>query len=98
MTTETIQKVQALLTVCRNGDRKKKIIDVEVLLKRHKAESVISLLEGLLQEKQKTLVALFDADESRFEIDETIGTMFRLHLAIRRLEREVEGATITCQN
>ena len=98
MTTETIQKVQALLTVCRNGDRKKKIIDVEVLLKRHKAESVISLLEGLLQEKQKTLVALFDADESRFEIDETIGTMFRLHLAIRRLEREVEGAKITCQN
>ena len=98
MTTESIQKVQALLTVCRNGDRKKKIIDVEVLLKRHKAESVISLLEGLLKEKQKTLVVLFDADESRFEIDETIGTMFRLHLAIRRLEREVEGATITCQN
>ena len=98
MTTETIQKVQALLTVCRNGDRKEKIIDVEVLLNRHKAESVISLLEGLLKEKQKGLIALIDTDESRFEIDETIGTMFRLLLAIRRLEREVEGAKITCQN
>ncbi|MGA2958186.1 MAG: hypothetical protein ABSF48_20970 [Thermodesulfobacteriota bacterium] len=98
MTTESIQKVQALLTLCRNGDRKKKIIDVEILLKRHKAESVISLLKELLKEKQKTLVALIVTDESRFEIDETIGTMFRLHLAIRRLEREVEGEKITCQN
>ena len=98
MTTESIQKVQALLTVDRNGDGKKKIIDVEVLLKRHKTESVISLLEGLLKEKQKGLIALILTDESRFEIDETVGTMFRLHLAIRRLEREVEGATITCQN
>jgi hypothetical protein len=67
-------------------------------LKRHKAESVISLLKELLKEKQKTLVALIVTDESRFEIDETIGTMFRLHLAIRRLEREVEGEKITCQN
>ena len=98
MTAESIQRVQALLTVCHNGDGKKKIIDVEVLLMRHKAESVISLLEGLLKEKQKGLIALIDTDESRFEIDETIGIMFRLHLAIKRLEREVEGAKITCQN
>lgn len=98
MTTESIQKVQALLTVCRNGDGKNKIIDVEVLLKRHKAESVISLLEGLLKEKQKGLIALIVTDESRFEIDETIGTMFRLHLAIRRLVREIDGEKITCQN
>jgi hypothetical protein len=98
MTTESIQKVQAGLTVCRNGDKKKKIIDVEVLLKRHKAGAVISLLKGLLEEKQKTLIALIGTDESRFEIDETVGTMFRLHLAIRRLVREVEGEKITCQN
>ena len=90
MTTDTIQKIQACLTVCRNGDEKRKIIDVELLLKRHKAESVISLLKRLLKEKQKTLVTLIDTDESRFEIDEIIGTMFRLHLAIRRLEREKE--------
>ena len=98
MTAESIQRVQALLTVCHNGNGKKKIIDVEVLLKRHRTESVVSLLKGLLMEKQKGLVALIVTDESRFEIDETIGMMFRLHLAIRRLEREVEGAKITCQN
>ena len=95
MTPETIQKIQACLTVYRNGDGKKKIIDVEVLLKRHKTEAVISLLKGLLEEKQKALIALFDADESRFEIDETIGAMFRLNLAIKRLEWEVEEARNT---
>jgi hypothetical protein len=47
MTTDTIQKIQACLTVRHNGGQKK-IIDVEVLLKRHKAESVISLLKRLV--------------------------------------------------
>jgi hypothetical protein len=98
MTADKIQKIQACLTVRHNGDQKKKIIDVEVLLKRHKAESVISLLKRLLKEKQKSLVALDNTDESRFEIDETIGTMFWLHLAIRRLEREKEEVNDTCQS
>ena len=98
MTADTIHKVQACLTVCQNGGQKKKIIDVEVLLKRHKAESVISLLKRLLKEKQKSLVTLVNTDESRFEIDETIGQMFRLHLAIRRLEKETEEVKDTCQS
>jgi hypothetical protein len=42
------------------------------------------------------LVALINMDESRFEIDETIGTMFRLHLAISRLEQEREEVKETC--
>ncbi len=95
MTADTIQKIQACLTVRQNGTSKK-IVDVEVLLKRHKAESVISLLKRLLKEKQKNLVTLINTDESRFEIDETIGTMFRLHLAIRRLEQEREEVKDKC--
>jgi hypothetical protein len=97
MTTDTIQKIQACLTVRQNGGQKKKIIDVEVLLKRHNAESVISLLKRLMKEKQKNLVSLINTDESRFEIDETIGTMFRLHLAIRRLEQEREEVKERCR-
>ena len=95
MTADTIQKIQACLTVSRDGDEKK-IIDVELLLKRHKAESVISLLKRLLKEKQKSLVTLVNTDESRYEIDETIGQMFRLHLAIRRLQRETEEVKDKC--
>ena len=96
MTTDTIRKIQACLTVRQNGGQRK-IIDVEVLLKRHNAESVISLLKRLLKEKQKNLVSLINTDESRFEIDETIGTMFRLHLAIRRLEQEREEVKEKCR-
>ena len=95
MTGDTIQKIQACLTVSRDGDEKK-IIDVALLLKRHKAESVISLLKRLLKEKQKSLVTLVDTDESRYEIDETIGQMFRLHLAIRRLQKETEEVKDKC--
>jgi len=95
MTADTIQKIQACLTVSRDGDEKK-IINVEMLLKRHKAESVISLLKRLLKEKQKSLVTLVNTDESRYEIDETIGQMFRLHLAIRRLQRETEEVKDKC--
>ena len=95
MTGDTIQKIQACLTVSRDGDEKK-IIDVALLLKRHKAESVISLLKRLLKEKQKSLVTLVNTDESRYEIDETIGQMFRLHLAIRRLQRETEEVKDKC--
>jgi hypothetical protein len=98
MTADTIQKIQACLTVLQNGGQKRKIIDVELLLKRHNAESVISLLKRLLKEKQKNLVSLINTDESRFEIDETIGTMFRLHLAIRRLEQEREEVKERCRN
>jgi hypothetical protein len=98
MTADIIQKIQACLTVRQNGGQKRKIIDVEVLLKRHNAESVISLLKRLLKEKQKNLVSLINTDESRFEIDETIGTMFRLHLAIRRLEQEREEVKERCRN
>jgi len=97
MTPEIIQRVQACLTVSRNGDRKK-IIEVETLLKRHRTESVIALLRGLLKAKKKTVVPLIEADESQFEIDETIGAMFRLHLAIRRLEEEVDREIIRSQN
>jgi hypothetical protein len=97
MTADIIQKIQACLTVRQNGGQQKKIIDVEVLLKRHNAESVISLLKRLLKEKQKNLVSLINTDESKFEVDEIIGTMFRLHLAIRRLEQEREEVKERCR-
>jgi hypothetical protein len=96
MTADTIKQIQSYLTVRQNGGQKRKIIDVEVLLKRHNAESVISLLKRLLKEKQKNLVSLINTDEFKFEIDETIGTMFRLHLAIRRLEQEREEVKERC--
>ena len=87
MTTETIQKAQAYLTVRQNGTSKK-IVDVETLLKRHRHGQVLSLLMDLQKEKQKKLVRLMEGDRSKREIDETVAQMFRLHMAIKVIKRE----------
>jgi CYTH domain-containing protein len=89
MTIETIQKVQAYLTVRQNGTSKK-IMDVEILLKRHGHGQVLSLLLDLMKEKQKRLVHLMQGDRSMYEIDEVVAQMFRLHMAIKVIERERE--------
>ena len=89
MTTETIQQAQAYLTVRQNGTSKK-IMDVEILLKRHGHGQVLSLLLDLVKEKQKRLVHLMQGDRSMHEIDEVVAQMFRLHMAIKVIEKEME--------
>jgi hypothetical protein len=95
MTTDTIQKIQAFLTVRQNGTSKK-IVDVENLLRRHGNDQVLSLLLDLLKEKQKKLVQLMQGDRSKPEIDETVAQTFRLHMAIKVIEREMEEVNDKC--
>ena len=90
MTADTIQKIQSYLTVRQNGTSKK-IVDVEMLLRRHGHGQVLSLLLDLLKEKQKKLVRLMEGDKSKREIGETVAQTFRLHMAIKVIEREMEG-------
>lgn len=89
MTFETIQDVQSCLTIRKNGTSKK-IVDVEPLLKRHGNRQVLSLLLDLQKEKQKELVRLMRGDRSRHEIDDAVAQMFRLHMAIKVIQREME--------
>jgi len=95
MTADTIQKIQACLTVRHNGTSKK-IVDVETLLKRHGHGQVLSFLLDLLKEKQKKLVRLMEGDRSKREIDETVAQTFRLHMAIKVIEREMEEVNSKC--
>ena len=95
MTADTIQKIQSFLTVRQNGTSKK-IVDVENLLKRHGHGQVLSLLLDLLKEKQKKLVRLMEGDRSKREIDETVAQTFRLHMAIKVIEREMEEVNRKC--
>jgi hypothetical protein len=89
MTSDAIHIVQSYLTVRQNGTSKK-IIDVETLLRRHGHGQVLSLLLDLQKEKEKKLVRLMEGDRSKREIDETVAQMFRLHMAIKVIERERE--------
>ena len=89
MTLETIQNVQSCLTIRRNGTSRK-IVDVETLFRRHGNSQVLSLLLDLQKEKQKELVRLMRGDRSKHEIDEAVAQMFRLHMAIKVIQREME--------
>ena len=96
MTLETIQNVQSCLTIRRNG-AVKKILDVENLFRRHGNSQVLSLLLDLQKEKQEELVYLMQGDRSTHEIDEAVAQLFRLHMAIKVIQREME-VNPSCQN
>jgi hypothetical protein len=96
MTFETIRNIQECLTVRKNGGTKK-IVDVETLLKRHGNGQVLSLLLDLQKEKQGELIRLMKGDRSRHEIDEAVAQLFRLHMAVKVIQREMEVKP-NCQN
>ena len=90
MTTETIKTAQDYLTVVHQDYGKREIVNVEILLERHRPEFVINILEDLFKEKRKALVKMMGADKSKSEIDRTVSEMFRIHMAIKVIEEEVK--------
>ena len=90
MTKDIIKDAQAYLTVSTKDNGKKKILDIEHLLKRHPREEVIDLLKTYLKEKQDALKNLVLTDKSRQEIDSTVAIAFRVTMAIKIIELEKE--------
>ena len=89
---ENIKTAQEYLTICHNGQRKE-IINVQDLFERHGIKPVLNLLKDFAKEKKDKLVKLVNEDKTRSEVDETISVLFRLTMAIRSLERELEEVT-----
>ena len=97
MTKEMIQTAQDYLTVAAKENGKKKIMDIDQLLRKHSSEEVINLLKTILKEKQERLRDFILDDKTKPEIDETVALMFRVTMAIRTIEngkevRDVERA------
>ena len=93
MTKEMIQLAQDYLTVASKENGKKKILDIDRLLRKHPSEEVINLLKTLLKEKQIVLRDFILEDKTRPEIDETVAVMFRVTMAIKTIQngKEVKG-------
>jgi len=89
MDNETVQNAQDYLTVISES-RIRKIIDVKTLLERHSKHKVVSLLRDLSKQKQKELMELINSDKTSSGINDTIVTMFRLHMAINTIENGYE--------
>ena len=93
---ETIREAQDYLTVAMESGVKK-ILNIELLLRRHPPEEVVNVLRLYFGDKQKHLKKLIFKDKTNPDIDSTIGTMFRIEMAITSIEREVRdlGGTQT---
>jgi len=89
MTKKNIQTAQDYLTISK-GNGKKRIMDIEQLLKKHPSEEVTNLLKMFLKEKQTALRDFIITDKTQPEIDETVGVMFRITMAIKTIELEKE--------
>ena len=90
MTKEMIQLAQDYLTVASKENGKKKILDIDQLLRKHPSEEVINLLKTLLKEKQIVLRDFILEDKTKPEIDETVAVMFRVTMAIKTIQGERE--------
>jgi protein associated with RNAse G/E len=90
MTKEMIQAAQDYLTVAAKENGKKKIMDIDQLLRKHSSEEVINLLRTILKEKQEKLRDFILEDKTKPEIDETVAVMFRVTMAIRTIENGKE--------
>ena len=91
MTEEIIFDAQDYLTIENEGIRKR-IIDLDSLIKRHSMDEVISFLKSYLGEKNKALKNLILMDKTQRRVDETVTAMFRIHMAIKLLE---DGKEVT---
>ncbi len=89
MTLEKITEIQNYLTV-DYGEHKKTILDINLLLRRHKPEVVVMFLYQLLKEKERALRNLIITDKSSSKVNDTISFMFRVFMVIKILERETE--------
>ena len=98
MTEEIIFDAQDYLTIENEGIRKR-IIDLDSLIKRHSMDEVISFLKSYLGEKNKALRNLILMDKTQRRVDETVIAMFRIHMAIKLLEdgKEVKAFELSQQ-
>ena len=94
MTKEMIQTAQEYLTVAAKENGKKKIMDIDQLLRKHSSEEVINLLKTILKEKQEKLRDFILEDKTRPEIDETVALMFRVTMAIQTIQNGKEVRNI----
>ena len=94
MTKRVINEVQEYLTIC-GEDRVYQIVNVEMLLKKHKGEAVIGFLNLLREDYKKELKQLIQNNKTDPKINELVAKNFRIRMAINTIKndkKEVKNA------
>jgi hypothetical protein len=86
-----IQKAQECLTI-KEGKHSKKVVDISSLLQKHSTDMVLDFLNRLFSEYEETLKKLVITNKTSPEIDRTVSRLFRLHMAIRTIQRDEKEA------
>ena len=96
MTKKAINEVQDYLTVNTvDGDKVYQIVNVELLLRKHPPEAVVSFLKELQKEYGKKLGRLMKEDKTNPCINELVIKRFRVRMAIntiRNYDNHMEAA------
>jgi len=96
MTKRAINDVQEFLTVVMDdGDRVYQIVNVELLLRRHPPEAVISFLQELSKDLSKKLSKHIKHDKTNPYINDIVAKRWRIKMAINTIRnhgREVIAA------
>ena len=86
MTKRAINDVQAFLTYMQtDGNRAYQIVNVELLLRRHPPEAVITFLQELQKDYGKALAELIQEDKTNSQINELVAKRFRVKMAINTI-------------
>ena len=86
MTKRAINDVQSFLTfVETDGNRVYQIVNVELLLRRHPPEAVVSFLQELHRDYGKSLSNLIQEDKTNSMINELVAKRFRIKMAINTI-------------
>ena len=87
MTKRAINDVQSFLTfMTADGNRVYQIVNVELLLRRHPSEAVVSFLQELHKDYSKELSKLIQADKTNSMINELVAKRFRIKMAINTIK------------
>ena len=96
MTRRIINDVQAYLTVIdTEGNRCFQIVNVELLLRRHPPEAVISFLKELHKDFGKELSRVIQENKTSSLINDLVAKRFRIKMAIntiRNHSKQMEAA------
>ena len=87
MTRKAINDVQEYLTVVLDdGDRVYQIVNVELLLRRHPPEAVISFLQELNRDLSKKLGKYIRDDKTNSYINDIVAKRWRIKMAINTIK------------
>lgn len=91
MTKRIINQVQDFLTVISgDGNRIYQIVNIQLLLRRHPPEAVISFLKELQKDYAKQLRKMLSENRSDPQINEVVARRFRVKMAINTIRNNIE--------